>query len=471
MKPVDLRPASGGPLRILTADTLITDCMVKEEDTGGLAQKYHGQGKLLPDGKMQITRGEFEAFNEAIDGRFETKAPGGSSFNTTVTLSRLLGNRVAVQFMGVLGLDEDSIRIAKTLEEAHIKLLPLSNNHDQFAQPPEAASSIVVMYPDRRRATATYPGTAKQYLVSDMVTEKRVQDCDVVFLQGSLWQKLDETFPVPNGHAEDRKLGFADMLMKQRWLQGKDLWFALPTQSDYGTIKRTHSEKAAHFRHVMAESNVILGNSEELARAYTYDDEYKTILRIIDERGIAGDLKESKDNPDPVARLLERGKLTEEEVKSYDFMNRSVQAETAYQRLRNMLAQQPLLAASRDENHHEGAWKGNTDQMAFITCGRQGSVVVTAAGIERFAATSIDPSEIVNTVGAGDTAFAGFLAGYASHLPPAGCARIAAEMAGAKLRHNGATLPDPQKVLEEEFPHLAHEWNRQRAPKMRAAAL
>jgi len=441
------------PLRILTADTLITDYIVKDGVIPELVARYQKDGKLLPDSKMQITRDEYEQFKKQIGDRYETKAPGGSSFNTSLTLRRALGDKVEVSFMGVLGEDEDSQRILSDLQKADIKLVPLSANDDQFAPRPEAATSFVVMYPDRRRAVASYPGTSKSYLRPTEVKENLVSDADVVFLQGSLWQKLDETFPVHNGHAEEHALGFADKLMKYRWSLGKELWFALPTQQNYGTIKRSHHDKAAHFRHVMAESNVILGNSEELARAYTNDNEYEEIARIIKERGItATDLKQDDTNPDPIARLVEQKKLTADEVRRYDFINHSAQAQTAFERLQQTLAKEPLLAAGKDDKHHGGAWKGSTNQVAFITCGKEGSVVITKDGTKHFPAAVIDKNDIKNTVGAGDTAFAGFLTGYIHKEPYEDCAKMASELACAKLRHNGATLPDPKAVFHHHFP-------------------
>jgi len=443
-------------LRILTADTLITDYILDADKLPELVKQYNENGYLKPDSKMQITKAQYDEFKCAAGGNYESKSPGGSSFNTSVTLRRALGDGVAVKFMGVLGEDEDSKNIASALNEAGIKLLPLSSNHGQFAQPPEAATSFVIMSKDRRRAVASYAGRNKEYLVPDMVTEERVKACNVVFLQGSLWQKLDETFPVVGGHAEEPKLGFADKMLRYRWSQGKELWFALPTQSNYGTIKRGHNEKAAHFRHVMAEANVVLGNSEELARAFTTDDEYKAIQDIIAKNKITPqEFTETKENPNPVVRLQEQGKLTEAEIALYNFQNKSVQARTAFGRMQEVFAREPLLIASNDPGRHGGSWKGNNKQLAFITCGKQGSVVITKDDIKSFAAQDIPEAEIKNTVGAGDTAFAGFLTGYVAGQPNEISANIASEFASAKLRHNGATLPDPKSVITEKFPHLS----------------
>lgn len=463
---------SNKPVRILTADTLTTDYIVPLENLETLVYRYQTDGKLLPDSKMQINVEDFEQFKAAVvntdNKKYESKSPGGSSFNTTTTLRRLLGNRISVDFMGVLGVDEDSKAISAALGDAGIHLLPLANSDRSQLIKPEAATSFAVMFPGRKRAIATYPGTAKQFLIPSMVTDELVSQSDVIFLQGSLWQKLDETFPVQNGHASVDELGFADKMMHYRWKHGNELWFALPTQSQYGSKIRTHEEKAAHFRHVMAESNVVLGNSEELARAYTTDEEYHAIKNILSQRNIFPDdlKKDDEKNSDPIGRLIEQGRLTKDEIAKFDFANHSIVAETAFARMQQAFAKEPLLLASQDDAHHGGRWTGKTDQVGFITCGKDGSVVITKNGIERLGPPKIEKNEIRNTIGAGDTAFAGFLYGYVNRRPHAISAQVATELAGAKLRHNGPTLPDPKSVLENcsflENPTTARHTNSSR---------
>ena len=56
---------------------------------------------------------------------------------------------------------------------------------------------------------------------------------------------------------------------------------------------------------------------------------------------------------------------------------------------------------------------------------------------------------------AGDTAFAGFAAGYLKKLPPETCAKIAVALAGEKLKVDGARLADPKAALQSAAPELA----------------
>jgi len=84
------------------------------------------------------------------------------------------------------------------------------------------------------------------------------------------------------------------------------------------------------------------------------------------------------------------------------------------------------------------------EALGFITFGKDGAAVVSSHGIKRFPPVPIAEQEIVNTLGAGDTAFAGFAAGYLKGLAPAVSAQIAMALAGAKLRVNGPRLADPR---------------------------
>lgn len=87
-------------------------------------------------------------------------------------------------------------------------------------------------------------------------------------------------------------------------------------------------------------------------------------------------------------------------------------------------------------------------KVGFITHGAEGASLVTEAGIEAIAPLSVSPHAIVNTLGAGDTAFAGFLAGHICGKTPRQSAEIAMALASAKLAINGARLPDPTQALK-----------------------
>lgn len=94
-------------------------------------------------------------------------------------------------------------------------------------------------------------------------------------------------------------------------------------------------------------------------------------------------------------------------------------------------------------------------KTAFITLGGRGCVVVGPSGIEQIGAPDIAAGEIVNTIGAGDTAYAGFAAGIIKGMEPAQAARLGMALAVEKLRINGPRLPDPLQTLMHARPPLA----------------
>lgn len=111
---------------------------------------------------------------------------------------------------------------------------------------------------------------------------------------------------------------------------------------------------------------------------------------------------------------------------------------------------QKLQKTLRD---HERAQDAG-EVMAFITFGKDGAAVVTANAIDFVKPLKIKPEEIVNTIGAGDTAYAGFAAGHLKKIPAKLSAQIAMTLAGEKLRVNAPRLSDPRAILSEVAPDL-----------------
>jgi sugar/nucleoside kinase (ribokinase family) len=95
--------------------------------------------------------------------------------------------------------------------------------------------------------------------------------------------------------------------------------------------------------------------------------------------------------------------------------------------------------------------------VGFITRGDKGAYVVTAEGVDAVDSASIRKEAIVNTLGAGDISFAGFVAGYLKKLPHLVSAQIAMALAGEKLKINGPRLPDPRATLQRARPDLAKQ--------------
>lgn len=94
------------------------------------------------------------------------------------------------------------------------------------------------------------------------------------------------------------------------------------------------------------------------------------------------------------------------------------------------------------------------EQVAFITRGEKGTAIVTRDDIRYLPIPPDMPKNVINTVGAGDTAFSGFVAGHLKGLPFEAAAQVGMALAGEKLKVNGARLPDPQAALQAAAPHL-----------------
>ncbi len=86
-------------------------------------------------------------------------------------------------------------------------------------------------------------------------------------------------------------------------------------------------------------------------------------------------------------------------------------------------------------------------QVGFITLAEKGAAIVTSDEITTIPLHSATPNRIVNTLGAGDAAFAGFAYGYLKKMPHAKSAGVAMALAAAKLAINGSRLPEPKLHL------------------------
>lgn len=381
--------------RILSSDILIADVITPLEGNKKLEElvrKYD----LKPGGKTALTKEQFDEFSRAVRGHPIHIEPGGSSANTLTTLGKLFRDEVDISFLGVVGADMYSNMIKESLDEAGIKLHPKTLPSDPA---PESAVSYVIVFPDGQRTIATYPGNAKSILKPDYITPDMVSNSDALFVQGSLWQKMQDTPPVMGGYQDESKLGFADKLLNQRWKLGKDLWLALPTHAKFG------EEKAGHFQWLIESSNLVLGNDEELSRVY----------------------------------------------------HTNGNADAALHALQDTFKKEMLVKKRNHPEHGEIPWTGKTSQVAFITRGKEGAAIVTKDDIEYVPAGAIDPKEIKNTLGAGDTSFAGFAAGYLKGLPHKTSAHIAMTLATEKLKVNGPRLADPAQSLHDASPRLASE--------------
>jgi sugar/nucleoside kinase (ribokinase family) len=86
-------------------------------------------------------------------------------------------------------------------------------------------------------------------------------------------------------------------------------------------------------------------------------------------------------------------------------------------------------------------------QLAAITCGKDGSYVVTAEDVARVPAEPV--ARVLDTTGAGDLYAAGFLYGYTRDLPLAECGRVGSVAAAEVISHVG---PRPLVELRTLLP-------------------
>jgi sugar/nucleoside kinase (ribokinase family) len=346
--------------------------------------------------KIALSKDEFIELSDAISGIPTSGiAPGGSSSNTLTTLSRMLGDKhMHVDFLGVAGGEGGmySNIIRRDLDKAGIHVIP-EHPHLAEGQVPESAVSFVFTEPGGKRTIATYPGNARAILKPDMITDELIARNDVAFVQGSLWEKFDRALP--------------DTFLEKRWWQNKDVWLALPTHARF-----SEQMTPDNYRFLIPSADVVLGNSEELMRIYETDRDF--------DKRTAGLSAQEKDK-----------------VMSRDF-------DAAVSRLQADLAQRDGIRAK------DRLRPRSQEAKAFISNGKHGAVAVTASHRVDVPAVPLPQDKESYLLGAGDTSYAGFLAGHIAHLSLKESAELAMELAAAKIKYNSARIPDPGPAREME---------------------
>jgi sugar/nucleoside kinase (ribokinase family) len=420
--------------RVLAADYLIADVVVHLKTPQEIAKlqdfaqarQYEQLSALVaesgapPGSKAELDDAGFHRFSTAIAGLPKEVFPGGSSANIVTTLSRLLGDDVAVDFIGLAGAGPYDHAIVDDLQDARVELHP--DHLPAGAPSPASALSFVFVYPEGwpdagvrkgQRVLFTYPGNARALIAPEMATDALLHRADMLLVQGALWEKFG---PV---NADPDDVAFAARLMECRWRHDKDLLLTLPTHAKFGGRPRTR----AHFLFLLEHADMVSCNEEELRRIFDTGSDLGSALRQLQDK-----------------------------------LNR---------RDGNDLG----APGSTGRTHREKA------AVALVTCGEDGAYlvsadarrrrglaleVVTKGSIQKFAPPVIRPDEVVNTLGAGDTAFAGFVAGYLRGLDYAICAELATALTGCKLRSNAARLKNPLAELREAAPQLAELLDGQR---------
>lgn len=458
------------PFKVYTSDLLIRDVIAASDENPKIAALVQEFG-LRPGSKHTIIKEtHLKKFLEAFQVEKREKIPGGSASNTMVTLGRMLKQAISTVFFGLTGTTDGDEKIRHGLETANITLVPPQSSISSDP-PPESALSFVITFPDGERSISTWPGNAKEKLKSGMIDSKQVATCDAVFVQLGLKQKMQETPPAENGHAHEDHLGIADKLLKLRWGNQQDLWLAMPTQADFTTKERSHASKVKLFQQLTESANVILSNGEELARVFTDSDDSQDIDQILRDKGVLTEHFENKELfKKAVQGLIKEEEFSNAELKKYDFLNRTITADFALQRLQKELDKKLLANKNAD-------WHGNPRQVAFITLGEKGAAIVTPSEISevpiKIPVVPVRDEDKKGTLGCGDTAYAGFLASYVKQglydkdlnvkmtnqeLRDAylEAGQTGVTLAAAKLEEEkGPRLPHPMESLRRKNPKLA----------------
>lgn len=355
-------------------------------------------------GKYRPPKEVFEEFWQEVKKSNIQPTPGGSAANTLVTLKRMLPE-MNVIFYGITANDEVGKMLRTSLTDNGVTVLPPPESlAPQAGNPPMHARSVVLRYPDGDRITVTDNGNAKDYLTADVLKS----DPSDIFLPFSLRTKLGVPHGIESNPTHTPNL--PDMMSSKRWAAGTRMVSSLFTHSKLDPAEQQYAEWQA------CSSNVILSNGEELARA----------------------LLENRDATQPVTALEE---------------------DMAMEKLHVLLEEKNAL---RNPEHIK-----NKEQVAFITLGKRGCAVITQDGIQKIPRVEIESKDIVNTVGAGDTAFGGFLAGYYRGLSHDISAKIGMRLAAEKLKTNQARLEYPLAILENTDPALSAHFSIRSVQTMR----
>ncbi|SLN12487.1 aminoimidazole riboside kinase [Roseivivax jejudonensis] len=217
---------SKGPVVVGVGNPLV-DVLAQ---TGPEAVARHG----LTAGGMHLIEAEAAAglYKEIGPG---VRQAGGSVANT---VAHLAGEPVAARFVGKLGTDDLGDVFAGEFEALDIG----------FETPRHATVGtgrcMVMITPDGERTMSTFLGAA-QHLGPEDVVQSMPESCDMVFIEGYLWDSPEGAAVVAEAAARARKAG-AQVAM---------------TPSDAGCVERN----AAAMRDFIAEScDVIVGNADEM---------------------------------------------------------------------------------------------------------------------------------------------------------------------------------------------------------------
>jgi fructokinase len=158
--------------KILGIGNAIVDVFVKVDDDFLLK-------KNLTKGSMKLIENqEFESLKNTI--KIEKIEAGGSVANTMAGIAYLGGNP---SFIGKINSDEFGKIYKESLEKINVSFL-----YHEKEENLSTGASIIFITPDSERTMCTYLGISSQLSKED-INENYIQDYEMIFLEGYLWDK------------------------------------------------------------------------------------------------------------------------------------------------------------------------------------------------------------------------------------------------------------------------------------------
>jgi fructokinase len=180
--------------KILGIGNAIVDVFVKVDDDFLLKNN-------LTKGSMKLLEiEEFESLKNII--KIEKIEAGGSVANTMAGIAHLGGYP---SFIGKVNSDEFGKIYKKSLEKINVNFL-----YPKKEENLPTGASIIFITPDSERTMCTYLGISSKLAKADII-EDRINDHEIIFLEGYLWDKgiSEEMFKYIISLAKKKKIKVA----------------------------------------------------------------------------------------------------------------------------------------------------------------------------------------------------------------------------------------------------------------------
>ena len=158
--------------KILGIGNAIIDVLTKVDDD------FLKKNNLTKGSMKLINHAEFENLKKNI--KIEKVVAGGSVANSMAGIAYLKGKS---SFIGKINSDKFGDLYKKSLKDINVNFSYIEKNESL-----PTGASIILITPDSERTMCTYLGISS-HLSAEDITEKKILDYELIFLEGYLWDK------------------------------------------------------------------------------------------------------------------------------------------------------------------------------------------------------------------------------------------------------------------------------------------